>query len=154
MLLLVYRVSRPHVAVLGRVPGTAGQYGDVERHPENEVPDGIVVLRVESGLFFANAEHVRAVVRGQVARDTGAIVLDAETMPSIDVSGARMLAELAGELERDGVLLVIARDVGQVRDVLRRTGPGATPVRTYPTVRAAVDAVSAGDAAIVAPQGA
>jgi MFS superfamily sulfate permease-like transporter len=96
MLLLVYRVSRPRVAVLGRVPGTAGQYGDVERHPENEVPDGIVVLRVESGLFFANAEHVRALVRRHVARDTGAIVLDAETMPSIDVSGARMLAELAG----------------------------------------------------------
>jgi MFS superfamily sulfate permease-like transporter len=140
--LLLYRVSRPRVAVLGRVPGTADQYGDVERHPENEPPAGVAVLRVESGLFFANAEHVRTAVRGHVTRDTGAIVLDAETVPYIDVSAARMIGELADDLERDGVILVIARDVGQVRDVPRRADPGHAPVHAFPTVQGAVDAVS------------
>jgi sulfate permease, SulP family len=145
MLLLVYRVSRPRVAVLGHVPGTAGQYGDIERHAENETPPGVVVLRVEAGLFFANAEHVRDVVRGHVEDDTGAIVLDAETIPFIDVSAARMLADLAADLDRDGVDLVIARDVGQVRDVLRRTGEDRAPVPTFPTVQAAVDAIASPD---------
>ena len=132
------------MAELGHVRGTPGQYGDIERHPENEVPDGIVVLRVESGLFFANAEHVRGVVRRHVARDTGAVVLDAETMPFVDVSAARMLTALAEDLERTGVLLVLARDVGQVRDVLSRADDGHPPVRTFPTVQAAVDAVVSG----------
>ena len=50
VLLLLYRSSRPNVAELGRVPGTAGQYADRGRHPENLSPPGPVVLRVESGL--------------------------------------------------------------------------------------------------------
>jgi MFS superfamily sulfate permease-like transporter len=101
-----------------------------------------MVLRVESGLFFGNAEFVRDAVRRHIEPDTGAIVLDAETVPSIDVSAARMLGALAADLERDGVVLVIARDVGQVRDVLRRTDAGPDAVRTFPTVQAAVEAVS------------
>jgi MFS superfamily sulfate permease-like transporter len=69
-------------------------------------------------------------------------VLDAETAPFIDVGAARMLIELAQDLERSGVRLVIARDVGQVRDVLRRT-EGDTPLpRAYPTVQDAIAAVT------------
>ena len=49
-----------------------------------------------------------------------AVVLDAETSPSIDVTGAQMLAELANNLRSRGTRLLVARDVGQVRDVLRR----------------------------------
>jgi MFS superfamily sulfate permease-like transporter len=145
LLLLVYRVSRPHVAVLGLVPGSSDQYGDVERHPENVPPPGIAVLRVESGLLFANAEHVRAAVRAEVFPGMRAVVLDAETVPYVDVSAARMLAELADDLERDGVVLAIARDVGQVRDVMERAEPGHRPVRTYRTVREAVDALGGGN---------
>ena len=63
LLLLLYRVSRPRVAVLGRVPGARGQFADAERHPENAEPDGVRVLRVEGGLFFANADPVRARIR-------------------------------------------------------------------------------------------
>ena len=142
LLLLLYRASRPHVAVLGQVPGTTGQYGDVVRHPENEQPAGVALLRVEGGLFFANADTVRDAVRAHAAEPgTRAVVLDAETAPYIDVSAARMLIELTGDLRRSGVELVIARDVGQVRDVLRRAETDATLPRAYPTVRDAIEAV-------------
>ena len=67
LLLLIYRASHPHIAVLGKVPGTTGQYGDLERHPENQQLPGIVILRVESGLFFANADAVRQSVRAHAA---------------------------------------------------------------------------------------
>jgi high affinity sulfate transporter 1 len=142
MALLLYRVSRPNVAVLGRVPGTTDQFGDVARHAENAPPPGIAVLRVESGLFFGNAEFVRDAVRRHIEPDTSAVILDAETVPSIDVSAARMLGALAADLRRDGIVLVVARDVGQVRDVLRRTDGGPDAVRAFPTVQAAVEAVS------------
>jgi sulfate permease, SulP family len=143
LLLLLYRASRPHVAVLGQVPGMPGQYGDVLRHPENEQPPGVALLRVEGGLFFANADTVRDAVRAHAAAPgTRAVVLDAETAPFIDVSAARMLIQLTGDLRREGVELVIARDVGQVRDVLRRAETEATLPRAYPSVRAAVEAVA------------
>ena len=71
-------------------------------------------------------------------------MLDAETMPFVDVSAARMLEELAEDLRRDGVALVLARDIGQVRDVLRRAGAEAPLVQVHRTIQDAVDAVSGG----------
>jgi sulfate permease, SulP family len=145
LLLLVYRASRPHVAVLGQVPGVPGQYGDVARHPENLPEPGIALLRVEGGLFFANADTVRAAVRAHAAAPgTRVVVLDAETAPYIDVSAAHMLVRLTADLRRQGVELVIARDIGQVRDILRRTEGEAALPRAYPSVQAAVDAVGGG----------
>ena len=143
LLLLLYRASRPHVAVLGQVPGMPGQYGDVLRHPENEQPPGVALLRVQGGLFFANADTVRDAIRAHAAEPgTRAVVLDAETAPFIDVSAARMLIEVATDLRRSGVELVIARDVGQVRDVLRRAEGDAPLPPAYPTVMDAVQAVA------------
>jgi SulP family sulfate permease len=136
LLLLLYRTSRPHVAVLGKVPGTAEQYGDVARHPENEALDGIAILRVDAGIYFANADLVRARIRA-AARDARAVVLDAETSAFVDVTAARMLVEVGQDLERDGKTLAIAHDVGQVRDVMGEDAPKA-----YPSVQAAVDALS------------
>jgi sulfate permease, SulP family len=141
LLLLIYRASRPHIAVLGKVPGTAGQYGDLERDPGNQQLAGIVILRVESGLFFANADAVRQSVRAHAAKaGTRVVVLDAETAPSIDVTAVHMLTELAGSLAREGVRLLVSRQIGQVRDVVGQVATDTTPEGVYPTVRAAVQA--------------
>jgi sulfate permease, SulP family len=140
LLLLLYRASRPNVAELGRVPHTTEQFADVARHAENTPVPGIVVLRVESGLFFANADAVRQQVRLHADDPhTHAIVLDAETMPFIDMTAATMLAQLVEDLKQEQVTLVLARDIGQVRDLLRRAGQGTLPA--YPTVQAAVAAL-------------
>jgi high affinity sulfate transporter 1 len=149
LLLLLYRVSRPHVAVLGQVPGTS-QWADVAQHPEDETIPGVAILRAESGLFFANADHVRVMINeAATAEGVHAVVLDGETVPFVDVTAARMLDELTADLHRRGVRLVIARDVGQVRDVLAQSGGAAAP-EYFPSVRAAVDAVRADPADQVA----
>jgi sulfate permease, SulP family len=101
----------------------------------------VAVLRVESGLFVASADHVRDAVRAQAVEDVHAIVIDAETVPSIDVTAARMLLALRADLQRDGVELVLARDVGQVRDVLETADEGRPSIPTYRSVREAVEAV-------------
>jgi SulP family sulfate permease len=139
--LLLYRASRPHAAVLGRVPGTTDQFADVERSAANTPSPGIAVVRVDGGLFFANADAMRSAVLSEVTDTTHAVVLDAETMPYIDVTAASMLVQLTEELERRGVKLVIARDIGQVRDVLE-TAPETVKARAYPTVQAAVEDLS------------
>jgi SulP family sulfate permease len=67
-------------------------------------------------------------------------VLDAETVPAIDVTAAHMLAELADSLEREGVRLLISRQIGQVRDVVRHVATDKAPDGVYPTVQAAIQA--------------
>jgi hypothetical protein len=70
------------------------------------------------------------------------VVLDMETIPFVDVTGARMLHGLADELRRRDVSLLVARDVGAVRDVLGREARDPAFSRVYPSVQAAVDAAT------------
>jgi high affinity sulfate transporter 1 len=133
LLLLLYRASRPNVVELGRLPG--GHWTDAGRGGALPEP-WLVVLRVEAGIFFANAEHVRQAILAHARRDgVRVLVVDAETVPYIDVTAAHMLLRLRDELERNGVELLVARDVGQVRDVLRSEGDEQ---RVFPSVEAAV----------------
>jgi MFS superfamily sulfate permease-like transporter len=138
--LALYRASRPHVAVLGRDPGDAERWSDLQRHPDNERKPGIVVVRCESALFFANADAVRDAIHANLEHDTFAVVLDCETVPAIDVTAVTMLTALADDLRRDGVELAFARDVGDVRELVR-LGVTDAPLPRYPTVKSAVDAL-------------
>jgi sulfate permease, SulP family len=141
MLLLVYRASHPHLAVMGRTADGSG-FVDVSRDPAARPVPGVVVLRPESGLYFANAQAVRDQIRAAaVGDDVRAVVIDAQTVPSIDLTAVRMLDELADDLEHDGIRLVVARDVGQVRDVVAQSSHSPHLRRSYPTVRAALDAL-------------
>ncbi|KES09140.1 sulfate transporter [Streptomyces toyocaensis] len=144
LLLLLYRSSRPVVSELGQLPGN-GHFAALDRHSESRRITGVVVLRVEAGIYFANADRIRSTVRRGAAR-TGvtAVVIDGETVPFVDVSAVRMLDDLAEELDSLGVRLLLARDVGQVRDVLRTAEARKQLRRVYPTVRAAVDAARHG----------
>ena len=136
LLLLIYRASRPYVAVLGRTPGPDGAYRDIDRHHDARPTDGIVVLRIESGLYFANAENVRSrILDVAAAEGVHAVILDAETTPFVDISAARMLVALHEELRDRGVRLVLARAVGQVRDLLGCTTDDRRPDRVLPDDR-------------------
>jgi SulP family sulfate permease len=141
LLLLLYRVSRPHVAVLGEIPGSDGQWADVAHHPEDKSVSAVVVLRIESGLFFANADHVRAEIEGAgLADDVRAVVLDCQTMPYLDVTAARMLNRLAADLPNQGVRLLLAGEIGQVRDMLTAVGDHHAAPEYHRTVHEAVTA--------------
>jgi sulfate permease, SulP family len=147
LLLLLYRVSRPHVAVLGEIPGSGGQWADTANHPEDQTVPSVAVLRVESGLFFANTDHVRAAIE-YAARADGvrAVVLDCATMPYVDVTAARMLTQLATDLARPGVRLLVAGDIGQVRDMLTVVSDHHGTPEYHRTVREAVTAAMAAPA--------
>ncbi|WP_339156461.1 SulP family inorganic anion transporter [Actinomadura luteofluorescens] len=144
LLLLLYRSSRPIISELGQLP-ESGHFAALDRHTDGRGIPGVVVLRVEGGIYFANAERIRSTVRSAAGREgTTAVVIDAETVPFVDVSAVRMLDELAEELEARGVRFLLAGDVGQVRDVLRTAEARAELRHVYPTVRAAVDAARSG----------
>ena len=144
LLLLLYRTSRPPVAELGRVPGDSGHFSDLDRHPENQRVKGVAVLRIEGGLYFANATPLAAAIRSAAHRDdVHAVVVDAETVPFIDVTAVQILDQLARELQADGIRLVIARNIGQVRDVVGAAMGDSILDTAYPTVDEAVTRVLA-----------
>ena len=124
LVLLLYRASRPHIARLARgsEPPT---WLDLDRHPDLTTDPELLVVRVESGLFFANADHIRDAIRAMCTATTRLVVLDAETAPFVDVSATDMLTQLAHDLSRRNATLAIAHPVGQIRDVLHRAADTA-----------------------------
>jgi high affinity sulfate transporter 1 len=131
LVLLIARTSRPHIAALVPIgDGPDRPWVDVTRHPEYPPVQGVLVVRVEAPLLFANADHVRARVRAMAEQTPGlrVVVLDGRSVPSIDVTAASMLGQLRDDIRRLGGDLVMAGDVGQVRDVLAHAEPGGEPV--------------------------
>jgi high affinity sulfate transporter 1 len=121
MLLLIRRAAHPHVARLGRVPGT-DRFSDCERNPDNEAIPGVLILRVESSLMYFNVDHVRDQVRRHIAGAGEGLrlaVWDLSTSPYVDIAGARMLGEVQRELAARGVKLRLVEARARVRDLLR-----------------------------------
>jgi SulP family sulfate permease len=121
---ILYRVSFPHMAVLGRIPDT-DTFGDISRHPENEVVEGIFIFRIDAPLIFANAESFKDNILnalGREKRPIHVVILDFESSPFTDVTAVDMTRDLISELEHKGIKLRIANASGQTRDILRRAG--------------------------------
>jgi high affinity sulfate transporter 1 len=127
VLLLLARASNPHVAFLGRVPGT-DSYSDMARHPENETLPGVIAFRPEVSLMYVNADAVyETVMRRLQATDAPVVrlaVCDLSASPYMDLAGSRMLLELCSELAGRGIALRIIGARGSVRDLLRADGIG------------------------------
>src|SRR5436190_10065077 len=84
---LLRRASRPHVAQLGRIPGTS-RFSDRERHPDNEPTPGAVILRPEAGLVYFNIDHVRDAIRAAVRAESpraDLVILDLSGSPFVDL---------------------------------------------------------------------
>jgi high affinity sulfate transporter 1 len=115
---------RPHSAVLGQAPDIRG-YHDVSRHPEGRQIPGLVLLRWDAPLFFANAELFQDRALAVVASAPAPVhwlVVAAEPVTSIDVTSADMLSELDEELRARGIALGFAEMKDPVKDKLRRFG--------------------------------
>ena len=127
ILLLLMRVAQPHVAFLGRVPGTTS-YSDMDRHPENEPLHGVIAFRPEASLIYVNADFVLESVLKRLdaagAQAIRLVVCDLSASPYIDLAGSRMLHELHRELSARGITLRIVGAHGWVRDLLRADGVG------------------------------
>jgi sulfate permease, SulP family len=141
---VVRRGAAPHDAVLGWVE-RLGRYADVALHPSARVVPGVLVYRLDDGLFFANASYVRGRIHEAVEGAPTAVrwlVFDAEALTRIDATGVAALEQTIDGLRAEGITFVVARSKGPMRTsfdsagLTRRIGED----NFYPTVRAAVDA--------------
>ena len=126
VLLIVYRASRPHVAVLGKPARHHALGRSSTGTPTPCIRDDVVVVRPEAELFYANADNVHTAISDQLTDRTRAVVLDLESVPAIDFTATEMLLALDAELTSRASSSPIAREAGQVGDVLRQAGPGSS----------------------------
>ncbi len=124
LFLLIRRASRPHVATLGRIPGSR-RFSDRDRHPDNELTPGVRIFRPESGLIYFNMDHVHDTILSLVRDDPPLprlVILDLSSCPYVDMHSAHMLRELAEELEALNVRIQVVEARASVRDRLRNEG--------------------------------
>jgi high affinity sulfate transporter 1 len=136
------RAWRPYQTTLGRVPGLQGQH-DRQLHPEAEQLPGLVIVRFDAPLFFANARTFRDQIRRLAAADPRPswIVIAAEPITDVDTTAADMLLELDEQLNAAGTSLVFAELKDPVRAKLERyelVGP-LNPEHFFPTLDSALE---------------
>jgi high affinity sulfate transporter 1 len=151
LVLILRRASRPHVAQLGRIPGTR-RFSDRQRHPDNELIADVAIFRPESGLVYFNIDHIRErimdVVHAQ-PQQPRLVILDLSAAPHVDVQGAQVLGELAGELSAQGIRVQAVEARSSVRDRLRAVGVDAKlgGINRFSSVADVLDAAMAAMAA-------
>jgi SulP family sulfate permease len=121
---ILYRFTFPHMVAVGRIPGT-DLFGDIERHPENQVVPGVFIYRIDAPLIFANAESFKgnfSKALKQEQRPIHLVIIDLDSSPITDVTAVDMIHDLIDELDRKGIVLRLANASGRVRDVLRAAG--------------------------------
>lgn len=120
---LTYRASRVRIDPLGKVPGEKAGWAALEGHPERETVPGVLVLRLDAPLFWANCESSHAHILEQVEQaDVRALVLDLEATSQMDATTLSELTDLLRELRARDVELFIARLHFAAREVLDRSG--------------------------------
>jgi MFS superfamily sulfate permease-like transporter len=147
LLLLIARSSQTSVRPLGREPAT-GVFHALSDQDDLQTTPGIVVVRIDGPLFFADADRFRARVRELTHGDgvpTTAVVVDAESIFLTDTDGADILTQLAGELRADGISLILAHAhptslaLWERAGVVKALGAGNVHATVVGAVQAAAD---------------
>ena len=144
MLLVLIRSSSPHDAVLGLMPGGAG-YHNIEDYPEARTIPGLMIYRFDAALLFYNSDcfksRIRALVKDPSPKPQ-TFLLDAESIPIIDSTGAASIEEIVDELSRQGISFAVARPNVRFRFMFEHTGlkEKIGDANRFPTIETAVAA--------------
>jgi high affinity sulfate transporter 1 len=150
LLLFIWHATRTHVTVLGRVPGAPGAYGSIERHPDYQGIEGLLVLRLEAPLLYMNATPFGTRAKrlvGEADPTPKAVILDIGANESLGVTSTEALEQFDDALQSAGIDFALA-DVRQpVLRSARRSGLLKTigEDRVFHTVDEAVAALGPGD---------
>jgi sulfate permease, SulP family len=143
ILLLVYRASRPRFSVMGADPDVPGAYEDIRRHPGARPIPGMLIIRPDAPLFYANSQSLRDTVTEMIRSSNGTIrtvILDLDANDELDITSTEALAKLIAELADRHVLVALAHVHATTADMIRRSAtegkPGAEQI--FPNLDSAV----------------
>ncbi|KAL4533882.1 hypothetical protein Ndes2437B_g03200 [Nannochloris sp. 'desiccata'] len=159
LVLVIYKTAFPRISAIGRLPGT-NIYRNIKMYPDAENPPGMLCLRIDASIFFANVEGIRDYLTDklQTGKDEHEragdpvhfVIIDLSPSPDIDIAGVHLLHEIISELKSDGIRLILANPSKNVLLMLRRAkvlkelGPNGVQVSVGEAVRWATDHLSDG----------
>ena len=122
--LMVYTNSRPHIAILGRIPGTR-HFRNIDRFEHAQQQKDILIMRFDAQLYFGNANYFREFIENSVEQNLPhlkLLILDASSIHDVDSSGIHTFHEVLQYLKSKGVMFYISGVIGPVRDLLYQNG--------------------------------
>ena len=124
LVLMIGRASRPKVSILGRNLAQPGAYRDIDRDPHAHAIAGILIVRPDAQLFYANAQAVRdAIDAAAMAEPHPAVVIvDLDANDDLDITSAEHLTKLQSELAASGIQLCLAHVHDPAREMMHETG--------------------------------
>ena len=145
LLVMIKKACRPGTAVLGRVPGERTYYRDVRRRPDAETMPGLLIFRFDARLIFFNCNFFASEVKRCIAKarePVKTVLIDAEAMNDIDITGADCLITLNTELNRRNIVMFLTHVRDPLRDKMHRMGvvDAIGSGHIYETTRDGVDA--------------
>ena len=148
MLFVIYRSSRPHISSLGRVPGVPGAYSDLTRHPENIPVPGVLIVRIDAQVYYANVVTVRDQVKAMIAETEPppkAVIFDMGSQDQIDVTSQQVTRSMVKLLHESGVALYLADMHAPLLEASSRAGmlEAIGKDHIFPTVDSAVRFIEA-----------
>ena len=155
LLVLIKKACRPGTAVLGRVPGERTYYRDVRRRPDAETMPGLLIFRFDARLIFFNCNFFASEVKRNIAKarePVKTVLIDAEAMNDIDITGADCLITLNTELNRKDIVMFLTHVRDPLRDKMHRMGvvDAIGSGHIYETTRDGVDSFVASRRALPA----
>ncbi|WBU88385.1 SulP family inorganic anion transporter [Cellulophaga omnivescoria] len=125
LLLMVYRTSKPHFAVLGNVEGT-DYYKNVSRFGTEVITrEDLLIVRFDAQLYFGNASYFKTELYKHIHKKGAAlkgVILNAEAINYIDSSAAQMLEKVIKEIHEKNIQFYVAGAIGPARDIIFTSG--------------------------------
>ena len=124
LVMLIYKSTKPHIAILGNVPGTSF-YRNIKRFENLHVNKEILIIRFDAQLYFANTTYFKDKLQEfaeQKGHDLKLIIIDGESLNALDGSAIYALDEIHDYFTRLQVIVAFTGLKGPVRDALRHSG--------------------------------
>lgn len=120
--LLLYKSTKPHIAVCGKIPNTEN-YRNIKRFENLETFENILILRIDSNLYFANIDAVKTFIKKQLFENDKIelILIKAESINSIDSTSLKVLEEFFQGLQKQNIKIYFSGVIGPVRDLFYKT---------------------------------
>ncbi|NNC94001.1 MAG: solute carrier family 26 protein [Chitinophagales bacterium] len=123
VVMVLYKSSRPHYAVLGRLEGTTS-YRNLKRYSDAITQSKTLIIRYDDDIYFGNAEHFYDKVNKEVRKVEGIekLILDFSSINNIDSTALQILERLFNSLKRQNIKIILSGAIGPVRDYMKKSG--------------------------------
>jgi SulP family sulfate permease len=123
LVMLIYKTTKPHVAILGRVPGTK-MYRNIDRFDDLEVRDDVLIIRFDAQLHFANSTYFKDTLIAESMNkgpNLRLVIINGKSLNSLDSSGIYVLKEVIDYFKSKKIKLYFCGLNGPVRDTLYKS---------------------------------